>query len=150
MLALVVFEAGLFALVMLRRPTAAASVETVRPRAETSKESAVLIATGYVVAHHKIQVGSKITGRVAWIGVADDGMNAITVISGAHGRLTPTDVLTVEPLLAAADAVLTGSELVRANIQIFINLTRIGGNNFTAKKFGDVQAEGGFSGCSWP
>jgi HlyD family secretion protein len=29
----------------------------------------VLVATGYVVAHHKIQVGSKIAGRVAWIGV---------------------------------------------------------------------------------
>jgi HlyD family secretion protein len=27
------------------------------------------VATGYVVAHHKIQVGSKISGRVAWIGV---------------------------------------------------------------------------------
>jgi HlyD family secretion protein len=29
----------------------------------------VLVATGYVIAHHKIQVGSKIPGRVAWIGV---------------------------------------------------------------------------------
>jgi HlyD family secretion protein len=45
------------------------SVRTVRPRLESSSDSAVLVATGYVVAHHKIQVGSKITGRVAWIGV---------------------------------------------------------------------------------
>src|SRR5262249_41868536 len=44
-------------------------VETVRPRLESSTDSAVLVATGYVVAHHKIQVGSKIAGRVAWIGV---------------------------------------------------------------------------------
>lgn len=66
---LVLVAAALFALVTFRRPTAAAFVETIRPRAETSKESAVLIASGYVVAHHKIQVGSKITGRVAWIGV---------------------------------------------------------------------------------
>jgi RND family efflux transporter MFP subunit len=44
-------------------------VRTVRPRLESSEDSAVLVATGYVVAHHKIQVGSKIAGRVAWIGV---------------------------------------------------------------------------------
>ncbi len=36
---------------------------------ESASSSAVLVATGYVVAHHKIQVGSKIPGRVAWIGV---------------------------------------------------------------------------------
>ncbi len=29
----------------------------------------VLSATGYIVAHHKINVNSKVTGRVAWIGV---------------------------------------------------------------------------------
>ncbi|HLQ76254.1 MAG TPA: efflux RND transporter periplasmic adaptor subunit [Terriglobia bacterium] len=44
-------------------------VDTARPRLESTTDSAVLVATGYVVAHHKIQVGSKISGRVAWIGV---------------------------------------------------------------------------------
>lgn len=44
-------------------------VKTVKPRLEASGDSPVLNATGYVVAHHKIQVGSKISGRVAWIGV---------------------------------------------------------------------------------
>jgi len=44
-------------------------VRTVRPQMESSTAAAVLVATGYVVAHHKIQVGSKIAGRVAWIGV---------------------------------------------------------------------------------
>lgn len=29
----------------------------------------ILTATGYVVAHHKIQVASKVVGKVAWIGV---------------------------------------------------------------------------------
>ncbi len=48
---------------------AAVSVDTVHPRVESSSQSAVLVATGYVVAHHKIQVGSKIMGRVQWIGV---------------------------------------------------------------------------------
>jgi len=52
-----------------QRPAAMATVEVVRPRIERSSQSAVLMAAGYVVAHHKIQVGSKIAGRVAWIGV---------------------------------------------------------------------------------
>ena len=52
-----------------RRPAAAATVEVVRPREERSSQSAVLMATGYVIAHHKVQVGSKIAGRVSWIGV---------------------------------------------------------------------------------
>lgn len=34
--------------------------------------SAILNATGYIVAHHQIQVGSKVSGKVAWIGV-DEG-----------------------------------------------------------------------------
>ena len=29
----------------------------------------MLSASGYIVAHHKISVNSKVTGRVAWIGV---------------------------------------------------------------------------------
>lgn len=31
--------------------------------------SVILNATGYIVAHHKIQVASKVMGKVAWIGV---------------------------------------------------------------------------------
>src|SRR5262245_58375499 len=31
--------------------------------------SVILNATGYIVAHHKIQVASKVVGKVAWIGV---------------------------------------------------------------------------------
>jgi HlyD family secretion protein len=44
-------------------------VNTIKPRLDAPGESPVLVATGYVIAHHKIQVGSKIAGRVAWIGV---------------------------------------------------------------------------------
>jgi HlyD family secretion protein len=36
------------------------------------KNPVVLNATGYVVAHHEIQVASKVSGKVAWIGV-DEG-----------------------------------------------------------------------------
>jgi HlyD family secretion protein len=47
-------------------------VEVVRAAAETGAPDAgstVLSATGYIVAHHTINVNSKVTGRVAWIGV---------------------------------------------------------------------------------
>ena len=51
--------------------TDAPEVEVVRATAEGSDVAGatVLSATGYVVAHHKINVNSKVTGRVAWIGV---------------------------------------------------------------------------------
>ena len=47
-------------------------VEVVRAAAQTSGADAggtVLSATGYIVAHHTINVNSKVTGRLAWIGV---------------------------------------------------------------------------------
>ncbi|MGA2744583.1 MAG: efflux RND transporter periplasmic adaptor subunit [Candidatus Sulfotelmatobacter sp.] len=47
-------------------------VEVVRAAAETSGSDAggtVLSATGYIVAHHTINVNSKVTGRLSWIGV---------------------------------------------------------------------------------
>jgi HlyD family secretion protein len=63
---------GIGAIVGVQQYKAGASVtlvETVRPRMESTPDSAVLVANGYIIAHHKIQVGSKIAGRVAWIGV---------------------------------------------------------------------------------
>ena len=48
----------------------APEVEVVRATAEGSDSGAVVLtATGYIVAHHKIEANSKVTGRVAWIGV---------------------------------------------------------------------------------
>ncbi|MBZ5614342.1 MAG: efflux RND transporter periplasmic adaptor subunit [Acidobacteriia bacterium] len=49
----------------------AAEVEVARAAAEGSDVagSTVLSASGYIVAHHKISVNSKVTGRIAWIGV---------------------------------------------------------------------------------
>src|SRR3984885_3836560 len=45
-------------------------VEVVRASAESSDVGGtVLSATGYIVAHHTINVNSKVTGRMAWIGV---------------------------------------------------------------------------------
>src|SRR4030095_14616607 len=46
------------------------SVASVRVETGSASQGAsVLTATGYVVAHHKIAVGAKVMGRVAWIGV---------------------------------------------------------------------------------
>src|SRR5436309_4569324 len=47
-------------------------IEVQVARATAASESApgsVLTASGYIVAHHKINVNSKVTGRVKWIGV---------------------------------------------------------------------------------
>ena len=68
LLIVILLAGGGAAYVFLGKPKAIA-VRTVRPQMESSTEAAVLVATGYVVAHYKIQVGSKIAGRVAWIGV---------------------------------------------------------------------------------
>jgi HlyD family secretion protein len=48
----------------------ASEVEVVRAAAQNSDiGDTVLSATGYIVAHHTINVNSKVTGRLAWIGV---------------------------------------------------------------------------------
>ncbi len=52
---------------------AATEVETMRVHASGDSASGgagvVLNATGYIVAHHKIEVAAKVIGKVAWIGV---------------------------------------------------------------------------------
>lgn len=69
---------GLFVLLGVARfaysnLNAATEVETTRVRASDSGASnasdIVLNATGYIVAHHKIEVAAKVIGRVQWIGV---------------------------------------------------------------------------------
>src|SRR5438477_3502292 len=48
----------------------APEVEIARAAAESSDIGGIVLsASGYIVAHHKINVNSKVTGRVAWIGV---------------------------------------------------------------------------------
>ncbi len=52
--------------------SATPEVEVIRAAAVTSgndEGAAVLSATGYIVAHHTINVNSKVTGRLKWIGV---------------------------------------------------------------------------------
>jgi HlyD family secretion protein len=45
-------------------------VEVVRAAAQSSDVGGIVLsASGYIVAHHKINLNSKVTGRVKWIGV---------------------------------------------------------------------------------
>jgi HlyD family secretion protein len=63
---------GLFVLAYRAFSSDAPEVEVVRAAAQSSGDSAggtVLSATGYIVAHHTINVNSKVTGRLQWIGV---------------------------------------------------------------------------------
>jgi HlyD family secretion protein len=45
------------------------SVAEVKTESGTAAGATALTVSGYVVAHHKIAVGAKVMGRVAWIGV---------------------------------------------------------------------------------
>ena len=59
-----------FAYLFLFSTTKTISAATVRVEsAGATSGASILSATGYVVAHHKIAVGAKVMGRVAWIGV---------------------------------------------------------------------------------
>ena len=61
---------GLFA---YQRLTAAVPVKTVTVQSATNAaatgDQTILTVTGYIIAAHKIEVASKVMGRVAWIGV---------------------------------------------------------------------------------
>ncbi len=67
----IVVVLGVIALTYRVLASTTAEVEVARATAETGNAagSTVLSASGYIVAHHKISVNSKVTGRVAWIGV---------------------------------------------------------------------------------
>src|SRR5215468_12195164 len=67
----VVVLLGLVALAYRILSPVAPELEVVRALAEGGDDTGgvVLSASGYIVAHHKINVNSKVTGRVKWIGV---------------------------------------------------------------------------------
>jgi HlyD family secretion protein len=46
-----------------------AAMQPVSGPSTDDADLAILKASGYIVAHHKIQLGSKVMGKVAWIGV---------------------------------------------------------------------------------
>jgi HlyD family secretion protein len=67
----VVVLLGLVAMAYRLFTPSAAEVQVVRAASEGGGDvgGVVLSASGYIVAHHKINVNSKVTGRVKWIGV---------------------------------------------------------------------------------
>jgi HlyD family secretion protein len=67
----VVVLLGIVAMAYRALAPSAAEVEVVRAATEGGGDvgGVVLSAGGYIVAHHKINVNSKVTGRVKWIGV---------------------------------------------------------------------------------
>ncbi|MBV9265536.1 MAG: efflux RND transporter periplasmic adaptor subunit [Acidobacteriaceae bacterium] len=84
-LAVVVVLIGAGALFAYQRLNAAVPVHVVQVQSPESEAAAgeqiILTATGYIVAHHKIEVASKVVGRVAWIGVEKgDHVNAGQVL----------------------------------------------------------------------
>lgn len=61
---------GILALAYKAVAPSVPEVEVARATSETGDAAGVVLnAAGYIVAHHKINVNSKVTGRVAWIGV---------------------------------------------------------------------------------
>ena len=72
-IAVIVALAAVATVLVYGKLTAATPVHTVQVRspiaASSAGEQVILTATGYIVAAHKIEVASKVNGRVAWIGV---------------------------------------------------------------------------------
>jgi HlyD family secretion protein len=61
---------GLFAYQKINAPVPVRTMQVQSPmNASAAGDQQVLTATGYIVAAHKIEVASKVNGRVAWIGV---------------------------------------------------------------------------------
>jgi HlyD family secretion protein len=68
-LSVVVILAVFAYLYFLSGPKQVSAAEVRVETTSSSEGETVLTVSGYVVAHHKIAVGSKVIGRVAWIGV---------------------------------------------------------------------------------
>ncbi len=73
LIAVVLAAAAVGALFAYEKINAATPVQVVQVQspmsASAAGEQAVLTATGYIIAAHKIEVASKVNGKVAWIGV---------------------------------------------------------------------------------
>ena len=72
-ISVVVALAAIGTVVAWRKLNAAVPVQTVQVQSPVTASAAgdqvILTATGYIIAAHKIEVASKVNGRVAWIGV---------------------------------------------------------------------------------
>jgi len=87
-------------------------VEVVRAQLSAGPmASATLIASGYVVPHHRIEVGSKVMGKVAWVGVEKgDRVKAGQVVVRLEDDEYRARVEEARAALATAEARLTELE----------------------------------------
>ena len=100
---------GIAAVVVRMFSSAAPEVQVVRPSTVSSVSggggSTVLSAAGYIVAHHTIDVNSKVTGRIAWIGVEKgDKVKAGQVLVRLEDQEFRAQVQQAQGTVAAADA----------------------------------------------
>lgn len=90
---------------------AAIEVEVAYATATEAPAAVVLIASGYVVPHHKIELGSKVMGKVAWVGVEKgDRVRAGQVLVRLDDAEYRAGVEQARAALAAAQARLTELE----------------------------------------
>lgn len=68
-LALAILAGGLFAYNRLNAAVPVRIMQVQPPQSGPAQDEVILTVTGYIVAAHKIEVASKVVGRVAWIGV---------------------------------------------------------------------------------
>ncbi|MCC6585730.1 MAG: efflux RND transporter periplasmic adaptor subunit [Bryobacterales bacterium] len=130
--------------------------------AGASAGSVTLNATGYIIAHHKIQVASKVVGKVAWIGVEkgdrvkqgqvivrleDDEYRA--QLQQAKGQLLSLEARLQELLngsrpeeVAVAKANLAQAQADLANAKVNLNRTRqlADAKVFSSQALDDAQA----------
>ncbi len=72
----------------------------------------------------QIAVTQRCASGVALIGVDERGENAITIVSGANGCLTPDDVLRRRDVIAAADVLVAQLEIPPATVETAIGIAR--------------------------
>src|SRR5437764_9741755 len=98
---------GIIAVVVRMFSSSAPEVQVVRPSAVSNAGGGdtVLSAAGYIVAHHTIDVNSKVTGRIAWIGVEKgDKVRAGQVLVRLEDQEFRAQVQQARGSVAAADA----------------------------------------------
>lgn len=71
---LIVLGAARFAYTRMNAPVEVSVVRVQATGGAAAAQGVVLNATGYIIAHHKIEVAAKVVGRVAWIGVDQGDM----------------------------------------------------------------------------
>jgi len=150
MIILVLLGAGSFIYGKLNSATEVDVVRVSAPSVSSAGDSVILNATGYIVAAHKIQVASKIIGRVAWIGVdkgdkvregqvivrlEDDEYRA--QLQQAKGQL-----MALEARLAELEAGSRPEEIARAKAEVEEARANLANSKVNLERIKKLTAEG--------